>query len=635
MAALAAAFASVLFCPAKGFSVEADPYLNRTLIGTLYFEYEKSNYITDQYKLKNSHFTERYQIETIGNLLSRRVFIYNGDISYTNTNYDTNGFETETDEFDYQLKTTFLPNSAIPLTLHGSRKETTSSSSGGSNTGTTTAYGLEWRLLTRTFPELQLTMDATETESANTKNNTTATNLNISKDIGPTTNDVYLRKSDSKSSSGDKTSSRQVNASHGTKVSKSTSFSAGASKSDSTDLSNVKTSQEGASFALISAPSKDFHQNHSYTYYKTVDEGRRDGSTYSGNIVYAVSKALSTTASVGFNKTESQTIDSSQKSWGTSSSGGATYRLTRTISISENLNYNNNETNTANSTSTNTSDYKTFSSTTSAGYGDTFSWTSLGLSYGISYVEEEVGEERGTAIGHSAGASLANIDFNRYVGFSTSASFSESEATSGKTNSNTRAYSMSAFNKVLNEYVTVTGNANKGSTSSWIEGMDQRYEMYRLDVSSNIFKTVSMIGFAERLKNFTEGNSWSNVDNEGVTLTHRNIIFGGPLDLSASYRLSEREYAGGRDRTSSAMYQARYNRPLLGLMYWSFDASLSERRDDNQINRTSILRNSVIYPLRAWLFSLDHKYILSETSMQDSNENIYMFKASRTFARFL
>ncbi len=635
MAALAAAFASVLFCPAKGFSVEADPYLNRTLIGTLYFEYEKSNFITDQYKIKNSHFTERYQIETIGNLLSRRVFIYDADISYTNTNYDTNGSETETDDFDYRVKTTFLPNSAIPLTLHGSRKESTSSSAGGSNTGTTTAYGLEWRLLARTFPELQLTIDKTETESANTKNDTTATNLNISKDIGPTTNDVYLRKSDSKSSSGDKTSNRQINASHGTKVSKSTSFSAGASKSESKDLKSVEKTHEGYSFALTSAPSRDFHQGHIYTYYKTSDEGRRDGSTYTGNISYTVSKDLSTTASIGFNNTESQTKDSSQKSKGFSSSGGATYKLTRTISISENLGYNNNETNSTSSTSTNTSDYKTFSSTTSAGYGDTFSWTSLGLSYGISYVEEEVGEERGTAIGHSAGAGLSNIDFNRYVGFNTSASFSESESASGKTNSNTRAYSLSAFNKALSQYMTVTGSANKSSTSSWIEGMDQRNESYRLDAASNIFKMVTMIGFAERIKSFSEGNSWSNVDNEGVSLTHRNIIFGGPLDLMASYRLSEREYAGGRDRTSSVQYQAQYNRPLLGLMYWSFDGSISERRDDNQISRTSILRNSVVYPLRAWLFSLDHKYILSETSMQDSNENIYMFKATRTFARFL
>lgn len=635
MAALAAAFASVLFCPAKGFSIDADPYLNRTLIGTLYFEYEKSNFITDQYKLKNSHLTERYQIEAIGNLLSRRVLIYNGDLSYTSTNYDINGSETENDDFDYQLKTTFLPNSSIPLTLHGSRKESTSSNAAGSNTGTNTAYGLEWRLLTRTFPELHLTIDSTETESASAKNNTTATNLNISKDIGPTTNDIYLRKSDSKSSSGDKTSSRQVNVSHGTKVSKSTSFSAGASMSDTKDLSAIEKSQEGYSFALNSAPSKDFHQNHTYTYYKTVDEGRQDGSTYSGNISYAVSKDLSTSASVGFNNNESQTKDSSQKSKGSSSSGGATYRLTRTISISESLNYNNNETNTTDSTSTNTSDYKTFSSTTSAGYGDTFSWTSLGLSYGISYAEEEVGEERGTAVGQSAGASLANIDFNRYVGFGASASVSESEATSGKTNTNSRAYSLNAFNKVLKEYITLTGNANKGSTSSWIEGMDQRYETYRLDASSNIFKAVTMTGFAERMKTFAEGNSWSNVDNEGVTLTHKNIIFGGPLDLSASYRLTEREYAGGRDRTSSAMYQARYNRPLLGLMYWSFEGSLVERREDEQINRTSILRNSVIYPLRAWLFSLDHKYILSETNMQDSNENIYMFKASRTFVRFM
>ncbi|MEK7679962.1 MAG: hypothetical protein AAB356_07205, partial [Deltaproteobacteria bacterium] len=125
------------------------------------------------------------------------------------------------------------------------------------------------------------------------------------------------------------------------------------------------------------------------------------------------------------------------------------------------------------------------------------------------------------------------------------------------------------------------------------------------------------------------------VDTEGVNLSHRNIIFGGPLELSASFRLSEREYAGGGDRTSSTSYQARYSKPLLGLMYWNFDASIAESRADEQISRTSTLKNSVIYPLRAWLFSLDHRYILRETNTQDSNENVYMFKAMRTFARYL
>lgn len=635
MAALAAAFASVFFYPAKGFSVEEDPYAFRTLIGTLYFEYEKSNYITDQYKIKNSHFTERYQIETKGNLISRRLLIYDFDTSYTNVNYDSSGSKTENDDIDYRIQTTFLPNSSIPLTLHGSRMESTSSSGNKTNTGTKTAYGLEWRLLTRTLPRLQLTHDLTETESANARNNTATSNLNIFKDIGPTTNEVFLRKNDSKSDSGDRSSNRQINATHGTKVSKSTSFSAGGSRSDSKDTKALKTTHEGYSFSLNSTPSKDFRQEHDYTYYKTSDNGRRDGSTYSGDMSYTVSKKLSTKASIGITNSESETKDSQQKSRGSSSSGGVTYKLTRTVSISESIGYNNNQTNSSSSTSTNTTDYKTFASSTTADYGDTFSWTSLGLSYGVTYTEEQVGEVRGTAVGQSAGIGLGNIDFNKYVGLSTSASFSETEATSGKTKTDKRAYSLNVFNKAFNQYVSLTGSANKTTTSSWIEGMDLKHESYRLDASSNIFKTVALTGFAERLKNLTEGNSWSIVDTEGVNLTHKNILFGGPLEFSASYKLSEREYSGGIDRTSFTSYQTRYSKPLLGLMYWNFDASITEGRADDQISRTSTLKNSVIYPIRAWLFSLDHRYILTETNTQDSNENVYMFKAMRTFIRVL
>ncbi len=635
LATLLAAFASVLFYPATGLSVEEDPYLYRTLVGTIYLEYEKANFITDQYKTKNSHFTERYKLETIGNLVSRKVFIYDADVTYTNVNQDTNGSETETDDVDYRVKTTILPNSAIPLTLHGTRTESTSSSGSGTNKGTSTGYGLEWRLLTTKLPKLQLTINKTETEAANSKNNTTVTNLNIDKDIGPTTNEVFLRKNESKSSSGDRSSTRQVNASHGTKVSKSTSFSAGGSRSDSQNNRTGESAHEGYSFSLNSAPSRDFQQHHAYSAYKTSDDGRRDGSTYSGSMSYIISKDLSTNASVGFNKSESETTSSQSKSSGNSSSGGVTYRLTRTISLSESVNYNNSQTNSSDSTSTNTSDYKTFSSATTVSYGDSFSWTSLGISYGGTYIEEEVGEEKGTAIGQSAGISLGNINFNKYIGFNTSASFSESESATGKTNTNNRAYNLSFFNKAFVEYITLSGSANKNSTSSWIEGMDQRSESYRLDASTNIFKIAALTGFAERLKTFNDINGWTNVDTEGANISNKSVIFGGPLELSASYRLTEREYGGGNDRSSTAMYQASYNRPLLGLMAWKFDSSISEKREDRQLSRTSTIQNSLIYPLRAWLFSLDHRYILNETNMQDSNENIYLFKASRSFSRYL
>lgn len=634
-AALLAAFASVLLCPAKGFSVEEDPYLYRTLIGTIYLEYEKTNFVTDQYKTKNSHFTERYQLDTIGNLVSRRVLIYDAGVTYTNINYDTNGSETETDDFDYRVKTTFLPNSAIPLTLHGSKTESTSSSGGGTSKGTGTSYGLEWQLLTKKFPKLQLTINTSETESARAKNSNTATNLNIDKDIGPTTNEVFLRKNESKASFGDRSSTRQVNASHGTKISKTTAFTAGGSRSDSQDNKSLESSHEGYSFTLNSAPSRDFQQNHAYSFYKTSDEGRSEGSSYSGSMSYNVSTNLSARASVGFNKAENETKSSQNKSSGNSSSGGVSYRLTRTVSISENIGYNNNQTNSSDSTSTNTIDYKTFSSTTIANYGDSFSWTSLGLSYGGTYTEEEVGEERGTALGQTASVSLGNIDFNRFVGFSTSAAFAESEAISGTTQTTTRAYNFSVFNKALVEYVTLSGSVNKNSTVSWIEGMDQKSESYRLDASSSIIKTIALTGYAERMKNFNDANGWATVDNEGVNLSKRITILGSPLELSASYRLTERDYSGGKDRSSAAQYRATYSKPLLGLMSWNFDSNISEKREDNQISRTSTIQNSVIYPLRAWIFSLDHRYILNESNMQDSNENIYLFKATRSFGRYL
>lgn len=635
LATILAAFASVCFSPAQGLAVDEDPYLYRTLLGTIFLEYEKSNYITDQYKLKNSHFTERYSLDTIGNLVSRRVFIYDASVVYTNINYDANGNETETDDTDYRIKTTILPNSAIPLTLHGARTESESSNAGGTNKGTNTNYGLEWRLLMNTLPKLQLTMDKTETESTNSKNNITATNLNIEKDLGPTTNEVFLRKNVSKSSSGDRSSYKQINATHGTKVSKSTSFSAGGSRSDSEDNRNGESSHDGYSFALNSAPSRDFQQNHSYFYYKTSDDGRRDGSTYSGNLTYNISKDLTTNASVAFNKTESSTATSQSKSSGNSSSGSVSYRLTRTVSISENVSYNNNQSSITDSIATNTSDYKTFTSTTSASYGDTFSWTSFGLSYGGSYVEEEVGEEKSTAIGQTGAISLGNINFNRYVGFNTSASFSESESPSGKTNTDTRVYDFGFFNKALVEYISISGGANKSSTSSWIEGMDQRAETYRLDASSNMFKIIAITGFAERLKTFDGVKGWTIVDTEGANVSQKSILFGGPLELSASYRLTEREYYGGTERLTTAMYLASYERPLLGLMAWKLDSSITEKREDRRISRTSTIKNSLVYPLRAWLFSLDHRYILNETTMQDSNENVYLFRASRSFARYL
>lgn len=635
LATLLAAFASVLFYPANGFSVEEDPYLYRTLVGTIYFEYEKTNFITDQYKIKNSRFTERYQLETIGNLVSRKVFIYDASAIYTNTNTDMNSSKMETDDIDYRVKTTILPVSAIPLTLHGTRTENTSSSGSSTNKGTNTTYGLEWRLLTKTLPKLQLTIDTTETETANSRNSNTATNLDLEKEIGPTTNEIYLRKNESKSSSGDRSSTRQINATHETKISKSTSFAAGGSRNDSQDNKKPASTHEGYSFSLNSAPSKDFQQRHAYSFHKTSDEGRSDGSSYNGSMSYNISNDLSAGASVGINKTESETTTSQSKSANSNTNGNISYSLTRTISLSENVSYSNNETNSGNSTAINTSDYKTFSSATTASYGDSFSWTSLGISYGGTYIEEEVGEEKSTAIGQSGSVGLGNINFNKYIGFSTSASFSESESPSGKTNTDTRAYNLSFFNKALVKYITLTGSANKTTTSSWIEGMDQRSESYRLDAISNLTKILALSGYAERLKNYNDKTGWANVENEGVSLSKRTLIFGGPLELAASYRLTEREYFGGSDRSATVFYRANYNKPLLGLMAWQFDSTISEKRDNQHISRMTTIQNSLVYPLRAWLFSLDHRYLLSETSSQDSNENIYLFKAARSFARYL
>lgn len=629
------AFFVLLLTPVKGFTVEEDPYIYKTLVGTVYFEYQKGLLKGRDTRSERSNFSQVYSLEMFGNFISRRLFIYNWNATYTKNDSTSDNIKSESSFLTYSLYTTALPNSKIPLTLYGNRNHNLSGA-----TSVSTNYGLKWLIKAQTLPQFSLYVDKNVAERADgTKSESISYGFDLRKElkIGPTRNLVTFDRATSSPNSIDKSTNTNLRFSNTTQLSSSTQFGVNTARHMQESATSESTS-EGYTFDLNSTPSKDFSQNHTYTFFESESGGgTATGDAYSGAMYYSVSKDLSASLGLAISRNENQSATLSNESENMNTSGGISYRFSDRLSLSQSVTYISSETDSQAASVTTANKYKTFSSMTSLIYSQPLAWgpvkAGLGASYGVGYSRQQADAVKNNGMNQAFSASLGGITVdNRYIDFSSSLSYAKSNTAPEDLNYSSKAFSLTASNKVLRKYARITSGYNKSVSLTWVPGGDTKNESYSL-TGNTVIARVPVEAYFNHLKSFNEIAGWTSAANGGASLSHSMKILKNPLTTSLSYSYSENDYAGGSDRSTTTSVSSRYGRRITRYLVWSSYISWLETKTNQNFNRTFTVDNSFIYPLRAWRLSFTHKYTLRELGTSDVNENLYIFRATRSFVR--
>ncbi|MBI2412608.1 MAG: hypothetical protein HYV24_05310 [Deltaproteobacteria bacterium] len=659
--ALVAAVAAGLFAPQMGYAVEEDPYIYKSLLGRVFFEFEEAATEQNGISSDSSRFQQTYSLDLKGNFMSRRLLIYDAGVAITNNDYSSNSSDVATRTIDYYLRTTVLPKSGIPLTLYGQRTEGQTSSS----ETTKTTYGLNWFLKLRTLPQTSIYAERALTESDGLDSETANYKVILKKTMGPTENDATMAYATSDSSDGTSSSVATLNANNLTKISKSTQIYAGAtlsrSASDETD-SNTETSLEGLSLLLNSKPSQDFDQSHKYAYYRNSTDGDEQiGTSYSGDMGYKLTQRADANISVSLGTSENNSSTSTSETESLGASGGINYRLTDNLSASESVSYSDFKSNsnasaasttdtttdttdttgtdtatdTTSDTAATTGDRTTLRVTSRLSYSKMFPWAVLGAGWSLGYIEDKAeGFRTGQGLEHSVSASLGNIDVNRYVGFGVGASQSDTYTLAGENIfSHSKNYNANAFNKVLKQYVSINAAYDKSIYESYIDVTGSRHETYRLDATSAYFKNFSLQGFAEHSSTFSGVSGFAETDTVGASVGHNRPLFKGTLGLSLYYALIDSKYEGGSDTTKDMNFLTQYSKQFYNSLNWSATFSVSQKKSSESDKDETSFTNVLTYPLRAWLLGLEQKNSYRVEDTTETKEASIIFRATRIFVR--
>lgn len=660
LVAAVAAVAAGLFAPRMGYAVEEDPYIYKSLVGRVFFEFEEAATEQNGIASTSSRFQQTYSLDLKGNFMSRRLIIYDAGVALTNNDYSSDSSDVATRTIDYYLRTTVLPKSGIPLTLYGQRTEDQTSSS----ERTKTTYGLNWFLKLRTLPQTSIYAERVLSESESVDSETANYKVILKKELGPTENDATMSYATNDSSDGTSSSVATLNANNLTRISKSTQIYAGAtlsrSASDESD-SNTETSLEGLSLLLNSKPSQDFNQNHRYVYYRNSTDGDEQvGTTYSGDMGYKLTQRVDANVSVSLGTSENNSSTSTSETESLGASGGMNFRLTDNLTASESVSYSDFKSNsnasaastdtatdttdttgtdtttdTTSDTAATTGDRTTLRVTSRLNYSKIFPWAVLGAGWSLGYIEDKAeGFRVGQGLEHSVNASLGNIDVNRYVAFGVGFSQADTYTLAGEDIfSHSKNYNANVFNKIWKQYVSLNATYDKSIYESYIDVTGSRHETYRLDATSAYFKNFSLQGFAEHSTTFSGVSGFGETNTVGASVGHNRPLFKGSLDISLYYALIDSKYEGGSDSIKDLQFLTRYVKKFYNNLNWQAAFSVTQKKSSESDKDETAFTNSLTYNLRAWLLGLEQKnsYTVEETT--ETAEASIIFRATRMFVR--
>ncbi|TAN64094.1 hypothetical protein EPN18_00760 [bacterium] len=674
-------FSLIALLPGAAYGLERDPYMRRTLTGRVYLDYEKVETRQGTYTDKFDKFQQTYNLDTKGFLYARNALIYSLSGSFINTDSTQNSVKTGTKNTQYNFETTALPLSAIPLTFFTNHDENRATTTNGGSTSD--AYGIDWFARIRSLPATKVHAEKRDRVSDQRETIDTIYKLSMKKKIGPTNNDLlYDTITTDNTNAGTRNSQTTVNFTNDTVISKSTEVHAGYTENVNVAENGQKSTLNGVSINLASTPSSDFSQKHRYTFYgNSTSISNQEGHNYDGTMSYAFSPVTSASASALYQKNTTDSSSSQFESENGNVSGSFATAVTRTIGFSQALSYAENKANiVAGTNQGNMTSRKTTTSNTSLTYRRKFKLALLTGNYGIHYTQDQTSDANsrgGTGMGQNARVGLADINFNRHVGFNANSAYSKTDTViGGNIHETTYSYGGNAFNKTFKQYFGATASYNYLLIRSWLNTLNKETENIDYHVDTSYIKNTK-VGFAmheENSNSITTGST--STSTKDFTLNHKRPLFGGNLGADFSYNIVDNVYRGGTSGTTittvklnysrmilkgnfgvdalytahdyvyntggygttDKRYTARYSKALFRRVLWRTAGERTEtERDDALIfSKKTSIENALVYQLRAWGFSAEHRYaVTSNESHVDLTETRIFFRVERSFGMFL
>jgi len=636
---MAFAAAILVLAPGTGFCVEEDLYIYRLLFGRVYFEYETGTSEDNGYSREHNRFVQSYSLDTLGNILSRRLITYDAGVNFTSNNYQQESTTIDTDTVNYYLKTILLPKSNIPLSLYGSQMNETLSTNTTDSDRTRRILGLNWMMRFRTLPDTRIQIEQQNDSTQSSDTSTMMYNVTMTKTIGPTDNSLYFTMNTNTDNVQDNRDSQStsINMTNKTRLSRSTIFDMGLSRGDTSyeAVSNPDLTVNAMTIGLQSTPSEEFHQEHRYTFYNNdIDGTTSENGTYTGNMSYKFTDRLNSTLNLTTGQSSSKTPDKEETTDSLGFGFNINYRLSRKLSLSELVSYS--KFDTTAETETNV-DRELLRALTTLSYFDQLSWARLSTTASLGYNKDKTTEElSGTGIEQGLSAALTNIDFNRYAIFNTSAYWNKVYNLTGDVWSDNKSFQMSAASKLWRRYALLTANYSQSSQASWISASESTSMEWEFNAASNYFRNTKIEASTKHRETFDTVTGDVEVDIDMFSITHNRYLAGGQLDMGFTYNINSNKFEDGSDRFTSLALFAKYNRKLLYDLDWTAYASISRGNGDNETFRNiTSLSNLLTYHLRSWLVTGEQKYLQTQDQNRDLIENTFIFRATRLFTWIL
>ncbi len=635
----------VLFFPSRAWSVRIDPYAFTTVIGTVFFEYEHENRTEQEtgFVETTSSFRQDYGLSARGHVYSRLLATYDASFTFERQNFNTDFANNTTNSFFFDIRTTLLPLSRIPLTIFGSRNSSSVSADNIDNTNDTivSTVGINWTGKFVKLPVMSLNVTRNTQSSGNgDTNKDTRIFFHADKHYGPTVNTFSYTGSFRDDTSGSSDSNTNLGFTNITHLSRHSTFNLGLTRdvSDAADAGTTRTF--GLTMGVTSDPSRFFDQSHNLTYYNTVSgDSSFNGTTYAGTLRYRITKKLTSNLGMSVSRVFSETLTSSDDTTSTNLSSNVTYKITNNLSTTHSVSFSFSESNSSNPGQANLSDRKTLNYRGGLGYMRNFSRFNFFTRYSLGYLYDtdinlNLPDNGGQGITHEGSVAFSRIDITRLFFFETSYEFRRIlKTTSGTVNENLNRYRARFFSRFWRKYLDINGGFEKYDQKEAVQAIEEKSELYDLTISTHPVKGGSLSLGANRRLFFTDFVGFSHSNSVSATASYHHKIFGGNAHGNVSYSIFDRTFSGGSDITRTLNYELGYERVLIRRVMWKFLASRTESKIEEFFSRQTLFSNTAFYRLRAWSFSLEHSYRIEEDSTREHRENRILFKAGRQFIR--
>lgn len=551
--------------PLEALGYEKDLYQRKSITGRVYFAYETVDNIYNDRHSPSSKFQKTYSLDTRGNLLSRRTIIYDAGATWNFDDYNANTTTNNSQSTRYYARTTILPLSAIPLTLHWSND--TSSSSMSSDKPSATNYGLNWSARFRTLPTTRISADTTENKSNARQTRSNRYVLQMNKELGPTENYLDYDRQDSevKPSMGT-TSNDKLNISNKTRIGRSTALTAGATRGRTTgsDRSN-NTTVQGLSLTLNSKPSDEFTQAHNYDFYsnKTITS-TQEGSNYTGSLDYSTGNAFRSNLSLSIHKLKDFSGTIKTRNDNLLSQANIRLSITTHWFLSQQVFVETIKTDT-NTSAANLNDHSILKSLTSLNYKRGLKWGTLSGHYGAGYTKESYrqGQPSGKGLVQDVAIGLNSINVIKYAIFNANANSVRTQNTIGKRNHVTETYAFNGFNAVGRKYAAISSNYSKTFNTSWNSQYDSNSEIFGFAAGSSYFRYTALDYSLTSNSSFNYINGASKNRTNKYSLSHKRPLLGGDFSSLLTYVVNNTNARKSISDTDTTHATLGYSRKIL------------------------------------------------------------------------